>query len=135
MYSVSINGKEIGIGFGKDERENPNYDAELEVLNKWVNLFNDRYTTNEFKIVQKATDYTTLVLRDYDFLRLKYSPRAKWIKLPMFNDMIKKYIDDDRFAAQKKKTEMYWKTIIEDEKDISNYFDILDDAFDNITRQ
>lgn len=135
MYSISINGKEIGIGFGKDERENPNYDAELEVLNKWVNLFNDRYTTNEFKIVQKATDYTTLVLRDYDFLRLKYSPRAKWIKLPMFNDMIKKYIDDDRFAAQKKKTEMYWKTIIEDEKDISNYFDILDDAFDNIIRQ
>lgn len=135
MYSVNINGKEIGIGFGKEERENPNYDAELEVLNKWVNLFNDRYTTNEFKIVQKATDYTTLVLRDYDFLRLKYSPRAKWIKLPMFNDMIKKYIDDDRFAVQKKKTEMYWKTIIEDEKDISNYFDILDDAFDNITRQ
>lgn len=135
MYSVNINGTEIGIGFGKEERENPNYDAELEVLNKWVNLFNDRYTTNEFKIVQKATDYTTLVLRDYDFLRLKYSPRAKWIKLPMFNDMIKKYIDDDRFATQKKKTEMYWKTIIEDEKDISNYFDILDDAFDNITRQ
>lgn len=135
MYSVNINGKEIGIGFGKDERENPNYDAELEVLNKWVNLFNDRYTTNEFKIEQKTSGYTTLVLRDYDFLRLKYSPRVKWIKLPMFNDMIKKYIDDDRFATQNKKTEMYWKTIIEDEKDISNYFDILDDAFDNITRQ
>lgn len=111
----------------KEERENPNFQNEYDLLSKWVGILEDRYSY-KFTIVSNSSDYTTLQPENcLDLLRLKYG-NVKWIKVFMTNELSKKLINDPRFAAEKKKTFGYWKSILIDD-DISKYYDVLDDAF------
>lgn len=60
-------------------------------------------------------------------IRLKYG-NVKWVKILITNEFSKKIMNDPRFETEKKKSSAYWKSILIND-DISNYYDVLDDAF------
>lgn len=118
---------EVKISFGKSDRENPNLQREKELLEKWKEILEDRYSW-KFIIESNSSDYTTLKPDGcLDLLRVKYG-NVKWVKIFMTNELSKQLVNDPRFEAEKKKTSAYWKSILTDD-DISNYYDVLDDAF------
>lgn len=124
-----MEGFDVSISFGKSERDNPNLHDEMEILKEWQQILEDRYT-HRFVILSNSSDYTTLQPEGcLDILRLKYGNKVKWIKLFITSNIAKNFKDDVRFKDEKKKTSAYWKSTLES-KDISVYFDILDDAFD-----
>lgn len=111
----------------RENRNNPNFEKEYELLSEWVEVLEKRYNY-KFTIVSNSSDYTTLQPEGcLDLLRLKYGG-AKWIKVFITNELNKTLIDDPRFDAEKKKTSVYWKSTLND-TDISKYYDVLDDAF------
>lgn len=75
-----------------------------------------------FKYVKPCVDYSTIQYRDDDLFRIKYTDRAKWIQIPVPNDMREKYKDDPLFEAQKKKNVLMWKSNI---TDLHDYKDLL----------
>lgn len=125
---------EVRIGFGKTDRDNPNYGAEEEILNEWIPLLEDRYNS-KFEIVHNSSDYSTLCPKGcLDIIRVKYSDRSKWIKIRMTNESSVLFRDDERFETQKNKNESMWRSNLTD-TDIRKYFDVLDYAYDNLTKQ
>lgn len=122
------------ISFGSDgvvrlgnERNNPNYTNEKELLEKWIPILEERYS-NKFEIVSNSSDYTTLKPKGcLDILRLKYG-NVKWIKIFIGNESAKTLLNDPRFAEEKKKSQLYWKSTLIDD-DITKYFDVLDEAY------
>ena len=124
MGVISFNSSGVIIG---NERSNPNYEREKELLEKWIPILEERYS-NKFEIVSNSNDYTTLKPTGcLDILRLKYGG-AKWIKVFIGNEIAKTLLNDPRFAEEKKKSQLYWKSTLTDE-DISKYFDVLDEAY------
>lgn len=110
--------------------ENPNMEAEKAVLVKWIKYFTNKYDRALFSIVKNSKDYTTLKYKAFDIIRLKYSPTSKWIKIFMTPDNKKQYINNHLFDLQKRKNELYWKGIIEEEKDIEEYVKIINDSIE-----
>ena len=133
MKTFEYGGVSISVGINENKAENINADAEKEILEKWVKFLNDRYMTNEFIIEQNAGDYTTLSFRDYDFLRLHYGDKAKWVRLLIASKYKKQYIDDPRFADEPNKNKVLWRMYI-DNDDINAFLDILDEEYDFITK-
>lgn len=118
---------EVELQFGRTSRENPNFDKEKELLEKWIKILEERYSS-KFEIVSNSSDYTTLRPEGcLDLLRLKYGG-AKWVKIFIGNQLAKQLLDDERFKDEKKKNQLYWKSTLVDE-DISRYFDVLDSAY------
>ena len=117
---------EVKINIGGERRDNPNYDAEVKVLTEWSKILSERYSC-EFAIESNSSDYTTLKFGVMDFIRLKYGG-SKWIKIFIGNQLAKKLVDDPRFAEEKKKSSLYWKSVLTD-TDISKYYDVLDNAY------
>lgn len=122
----------IGISENKSEKENINLINEKNILEKWVLFLNDRYLTNEFTISENTADYTTLSFKDYDFLRLHYGEKSKWVKVLIASAYKKQFVDDIRFN-QENKNQVYWKIPI-DNDDINYIIDILDEEYDFITK-
>ena len=87
---------------------------------------------NLFKIEKPSQAYTTLRYNNYDLFRIKYTNKARWIKIPMFNDMIDLYKDNPLFEAQNNKSEYMWKSEI---KSLFDYKEMILKAIDNINAQ
>lgn len=125
---------EVSIGFGKSDRDNPNIENEERILSEWCELLEKRYGS-KFEIKHNSSDYSTLCpIGCLDIIRLKYGDKAKWIKIFMTNESSVLYRDDERFEKQKKKTESMWRSDLTD-TDIRKYFDVLDYAYDRLTKQ
>ena len=132
VISFTSDGKVISTLHGH-EQDNPNYQKEKDLLEKWIEVLEDRYGS-KFEIVSNSSDYTTLrPVGCLDLLRLKYGG-SKWVKLFIGNELAKKLVDDPRFAEEKKKSQLYWKSILTDE-DISKYFDVLDEGYSWLIEQ
>lgn len=113
LYSVSFN-----IQGTTNEYEF--VDTEIEAADTIIdNLGIDK---SLFKYVKPSNDYTTIQYKDYDFVRLKYTNNAKWIKIPMSTEMKKKYKDNSLFDAEENKNKVMWKSNI---KDLHDYKNIL----------
>ena len=95
-------------------------------------LLNDKKPMYSFSIEHKSMDYTTLTYRKNDLVRVKWSEETKWIKLPIFDDMVDKYINDDRFIAQSNKKEYMWKSSCTSLNDLDVMYPIIVEAFDLI---
>ena len=72
------------------------------------------------KCKKPCEDYTTLQYKDGDLIRIKYTDKSKWIRVPMTTDMRKKYKDDPLFDAEKNKNKVMWKSNIENLHDYKN---------------
>lgn len=84
------------------------------------------------RIEKNSDDYTTLKYKDYDLIRIKYTTNTQWIKILFIDKELKaKYNDDPLFAAQTKKTELMWKSVI---NNIYDYNDILKQVVEKIDK-
>lgn len=67
-------------------------------------------------VVRKSNDYATIVHRgkewDSDLARFKYTPRAKWVSVPIPESKVGQLKDSPMFAAQKNKKQLLWKSKI-----------------------
>lgn len=83
---------------------------------------------DDYRIDRNTDDYSTLVYQDRDLFRIKYTTKAKWIKILMFPSMKKEYSEDPRFNTQDNKNQMFWKSNI---VSLFDYKDVLQKAIDN----
>ena len=75
-----------------------------------------------FEYVKPCDDYSTIQYKGFDFIRLKYTDKTKWVRIPMTTEMRKKYIDEPLFDVEPNKNKVMWKSNI---KDLHDYKNIL----------
>lgn len=64
---------------------------ELQIADWVLNEFPDE----KLRLVRKSDNYVTVKRGEWDIVRLKYTPRAKWLMFPTLEAKQKKhYIDD-----------------------------------------
>lgn len=69
------------------ERERIATESELEIF-EVIKTVTGR---DDLQLVRKSDDYVTALLGDWDLARFKYTPRAKWIVLPVIEAGSKKH--------------------------------------------
>ena len=72
---------------------------------------------------RRSENYLSLCVSENDFLRFKYSERAKWISID--TTYLNLSEDDLRFAAQKNKRQRHWKAIICDLSELADYDELV----------
>jgi len=86
-------------------------------------------------VVRKSDSYTTIVVRhddhDQDLMRFKFTPRAKWVSVPIIDKNRQQYINDAMFSAQKNKRQGMWKARIENPADAVEFVPIMLDAYEH----
>ena len=93
----------------------------------------NRDPKHKFVIQHKSDNYTTLVYRNIDLVRVKWTPQAKWIAIYMGSkEMSDKYKDDPRFIEQSNKNQIQWRTGCLDENDLEDRIPIILESFDSI---
>ena len=75
-----------------------------------------------FKYEKPSKDYLSIVYKNNTLFRLKYTEKARWIKIFMHQAYEKEYSESELFEAQKNKNELYWKSQIHN---IFDYKEIL----------
>lgn len=123
VISVSIEIQGAIKDYDKVESENDAIEIILDDLGLDRSLF---------KIEKPSQAYTTLKYGDYDLFRIKYTNKARWIKIAIFNDMIDFYKEKPLFEAQKNKNEFMWKSDI---KSLFDYKEVILKAIANIDAQ
>lgn len=83
-------------------------------------------------IQRRTKDYITMIYkqRENDFIRFKYTERAKWISIYITKEMREAYLDSQLFKAQKKKNVSFWKANIESLIDIENLREPIKSAYE-----
>lgn len=87
---------------------------------------------SDYTIEKKSDDYTSLLYKERDLFRIKYTDKAQWISILMFPNMRKEFADNELFSAQKNKNQVFWKSNI---KNIFDYKEILLEAIKQIDNQ
>lgn len=111
---------EVKITIQGSTKEYNHVDTEIEAANIIIDdLGLDK---SLFKYVKPCDDYSTIQYKGFDFIRIKYTDKSKWIKIPMTTEMRRKYNDNPLFDIEKNKNKVMWKSNI---KDLHDYKDIL----------
>lgn len=117
----------VSVGTQFDEKEhNLTEDKICEYI---ISKLPSEYT---YSVLKKSNDYTSIVVDSdkypnaLDIARLKYTERAKWIKVALQNDDSKLERDNPIFREQKNKNEAFWKVSIRNEKDIDKLIPFIE---------
>lgn len=111
---------EVKITIQGSTKEYNHVDTEIEAANIIIDdLGLDK---SLFKYVKPCDDYSTIQYKGFDFIRIKYTDKSKWIRIPMTTEMRKRYNDNPLFDIEKNKNKVMWKSNI---KDLHDYKDIL----------
>lgn len=102
---------------------------EIDVINAILKKLD--LDASDFKIVKPCEDYTTLQYKERDLFRLKYTEKAKWIKILIFPSYKNDYIDNPLFSKQKNKNQVFWQSYIEN---IFDYNEIILRAVNEIKK-
>ncbi|USK62273.1 hypothetical protein [Peribacillus asahii] len=88
---------------------------------------------DKLKVTRKSDNYATIVLRgndwDFDFVRFKFTNRTKWIALNLSKADRAAYKDDTLFEAQKKKTQIQWKSVLQSIEDLPKYKNLMVNSY------
>lgn len=128
--SISYNEGQLSISsqFEKGLNASP---EDLAIANHFIDLIRSRTPAAALAIERRAEDYLSLCSRESDFLRFKYTPRARWISVDVSGVDISP--DDPLFAAQKNKNQRFWKAAIKYLSDLSQFDEIVFSAFKNVS--
>lgn len=75
-------------------------------------------------INNNTTDYTTLNYKGFDIVRIKYTNKSKWISIFLSDEDKKIYNNSALFEAQKKKTQLHWKSKLYDDN-LEPYYQLI----------
>ena len=107
-------------------------ESEKSILEKMIP--NLRCNPGDLKVVANSDDYTTLQYKLIDIVRIKYTDKAKWIKIRMSIPDMKAEIDNPLFVLQNKKTESMWKCNVNDIDKLYPYLNNFIKQFDEINK-
>lgn len=97
-------------------------DNEKRIVQHFIDVIRGVYPGSAVTVEQRSNDYISLCCGQGDFLRVKYSDRARWLSVAVCGLDISP--DDPRFAAQTKKTARFWKGNVPDLSAISLFDDV-----------
>ena len=101
-----------------DKELNAN-DDELLIAEHFVAVITAVKPDAIIELDRRSDNYLSLCFGENDFLRFKYSERARWLSIDTtYLDLSE---DDPRFAAQKNKKQRHWKATIEDMSALVNF--------------
>ena len=81
-----------------------------------------------FSIEHRAEEYTSLVYKNNDFFRVKYTPNSKWISIRVSESDREHYENDELFSIQKNKNQSHWKARIVDMDCLEQFVPLVDHA-------
>lgn len=79
-------------------------------------------------IEHRSDSYLSVVIGYNDFLRFKYSSRAKWISLDLPPEIAAIHQNNPVFAAQKNKNQRHWKANISSLNDLDSISELINAA-------
>lgn len=124
----------IGFDFFKKEiitnEEKPKNLDESEMLERIIKELN----LTDCSIEKRCMSYTTLVYKEYDIVRLRYSYTTKWISILLTKEDKKKYIDSPLFQMQENKRQVHWKSKLEDDN-LEPYYELIKNECHFIDKQ
>lgn len=103
-----------GIGSIFDREINANKEEEM-IATHFEEVIHREHPNLAITLERRSNNYLSLCAGSSDFLRFKYTDRAKWISI--FNYGLSE--EDSRFSAQKNKRQVHWKAKIDDISDLS----------------
>ena len=98
-------------------------DDDKLIADHFIQILKNRAPAAPVTLERRADDYLSLCCGLNDFLRFKYTPRARWISVAVLGLDISP--DDPRFVAQKNKNQRFWKANITDLSDLDDFDDIV----------
>ena len=122
----------IGYDFLKNEIIKDEEKAHVPSEEEAIDIIMNDLGISNYEVVKNSDDYTTLVYRDYDLFRIKYTPKAHWINIIIFPSMKKEYSDSPLFSSQANKNQMYWKSNI---YSLFDYKEVLLASINEINKQ
>lgn len=126
-----MNGISIGFDYEKGEAViKSQFDKDLNltdddkaIADHFIQIIGKSAPAAHVTLERRADEYLSLCVGDNDFLRFKYTPRARWISVAVWGLDISP--DDPRFSAQKNKQARFWKASIRDVSDLSDFDDVV----------
>ena len=122
----SSSGAFVKSQFDKDLNIN---DDEKHIANHFMSVIFDKHPSATLSIEQRSNNYISLCSGRYDFLRFKYTDRARWLSIDAIPAQISE--DDPRFSAQTNKRARHWKAKIKDLSELSSFDDLVIAAYAN----
>lgn len=118
-------GEELNINLNEEETQA--IKLILEMLEDTV------INIEKLEVTRKSESYATIVLRgndwDFDFVRFKFTDKTKWISLNLSKADRVAYKDDALFEAQKKKTQIQWKSVLQSNGELPNYKNLMVNSY------
>lgn len=125
MGGISIgfdpkNGVFVTSQFEKDLVMN---DDEKEIAEHFIVAIRAAAPAAPLSLEQRSFDYISLCVGANDFLRFKYTPRARWLSIDIIGLGVSP--DDPRFIVQKNKNQRFWKAKIDNISNLSAFDDLV----------
>lgn len=129
-----MNGISIGIDGVRSQfdKELNATREELQVAQHFIEIIRNRKPGVPVALERRADNYLSLCSGVNDFLRLKYTDRARWVSIDAEPAGLS--ADDPRFAAQKNKNQRHWKASLRDLSDLAGFDDAVVAACQYIER-
>jgi len=100
-------------------------------------ILKDHPGLSKSKLEKRSSNYTSIVCGSEgwsDFMRFKFSPRAKWISIRIANEDVDAYRENPLFDAQKNKNQAHWKAAISSVNDVFKFSDLIKNACSAVLR-
>lgn len=116
-----------------EERELNLNDDEKKFVDIVFEMLEGDVDVSKLKVTRKSDNYATIEIQgaeyDSDLIRFKYTGKAKWISIFLSEEDRRKYVDDPLFEAQKKKTQLHWKSKMNALEELYCYKKLLINAY------
>ena len=98
-------------------------DDDRAIADHFIQIIKERAPAAPVTLERRADEYLSLCCGLNDFLRFKYTPRARWLSVAVLGLDVSR--DDPRFSAQKNKNVRFWKANIRDLSDLDDFDEIV----------
>lgn len=125
MNGISIsfdpeNGVSVTSQFEKELVMN---DDEKKIAEHFISVIRASDPAAPLSLEQRSADYVSLCVGVNDFLRFKYTPRARWLSVDVTGLCVSP--EDPRFIAQKNKNQRFWKSNIKNLSELSAFDELV----------
>ncbi len=116
-FSFDAKTKSVSIDSILDKELNIN-DDEKDVVKIIFSFLTPPENSENIYLDRRSDNYISMFCGKNDFLRLKYSERAKWISLRLPRALAKSNIENPLFDAQSNKKQQHWRADIKSLDDL-----------------
>ncbi len=116
-FSFDAKTKSVSVDSVFDKELNIN-DDEKKLAQIVLSFITPPEISKSIQLERRSKNYISMIFGNNDFLRFKYSERAKWISLRLPYELSSTNIDNPLFSAQKNKKQFHWRADIKSLDDL-----------------